>query len=136
MSKQNKGHTILVVDDQENWRKALSSVLRKAGYMVETAGTLQSARRSLARGTYSVIVMDVRLVDAQTDDVSGLELLSETQDVWNETERPGLIIITGYPTEGIEPLALEKYKANHFISKSPEVGFSVERFRELVNGLI
>jgi hypothetical protein len=44
--------------------------------------------------------------------------------------------MTGYPTEGIERLALEKYEANHFVSKSPEAGFRVEEFCALVNDLV
>jgi DNA-binding NtrC family response regulator len=127
---------ILIVDDQENWRQALSSVLWKSGYSVETADSLKSARETLEKDSYALIVTDIRLVDERTGDVSGLELLAELKTTWEKTGRPCLIIMTGYLIEGIEELALSKFEADCFFPKNPPEGFKIEDFRRQVERLL
>lgn len=127
---------ILVVDDQENWREALTSVLHKAGYFVEAVSTLYAAKEALAHKNYSLIITDIRLVDEQQGDVSGLQLLQQVREIWEHSDNPGLIVMTGYIFDGVQELALEKFQADYFLPKNPPDGFDVADFREKVERLM
>jgi DNA-binding response OmpR family regulator len=108
----------------------------KDGYSVSTASTLEAAREALLQNNYSLVIADVRLLDQKLGDIGGLELLSSMRDVWEERNRPGIIVITGYATDNIEEMALSKFKANHFIPKNPPEGFDVAHFRNVVKQIM
>jgi hypothetical protein len=79
---------ILLVDDHPDTLRALAALLRKAGYSVETAGTLQEAEPLLAQT--EILVSDIGLPDG-----SGCDLMSRFK------ERGGVIgiAITGFGQE-------------------------------------
>ena len=81
---------ILVVDDDENIRKVLVTILEDEGYHVESAETAQKAIKMSERETYNVALIDVRLPDME-----GIHLLTKMKDT---TPKMRKIIITGYPT--------------------------------------
>jgi DNA-binding NtrC family response regulator len=81
---------ILVVDDDENIRKVLITILEDEGYNVEFAETAQKAIKMTERETYNVALIDIRLPDME-----GIELLAKMKDT---TPKMRKIIITGYPT--------------------------------------
>jgi DNA-binding NtrC family response regulator len=55
--------TILVVDDDEDFRFNLSAILRGAGYEVRTASTGRQAIKEVARSAPSIALLDFRLPD-------------------------------------------------------------------------
>ncbi len=63
---------VLIVDDDETYRRTLSRAVRRRGHDVETAQDRQSALDATRQGVYDVIVLDYML--PQT---TGLELLPE-----------------------------------------------------------
>jgi len=81
---------ILVVDDDENIRKVLETILEDEGYYVELVGTAKKAIERTRRNFYNLALIDVRLPDME-----GIELLTKIRDT---TPRIRKIIITGYPT--------------------------------------
>lgn len=81
---------ILVVDDDENIRKVLTTILEDEGYSVEAVGTAGKAIAETARNFYNLALIDIRLPD-----LKGIELLTRMRDT---TPRMRKIIITGYPT--------------------------------------
>jgi DNA-binding NtrC family response regulator len=85
-----KNARILVVDDDENIRKVLITILEDEGYNVESAETAQKAIKMTERETYNVALIDIRLPDME-----GIELLTKMKDT---TPKMRKIIITGYPT--------------------------------------
>jgi DNA-binding NtrC family response regulator len=131
-------NTVLIVDDQDNWREALLSVLVKDGFSVSEADSLRTARDALDEQEYSVIIMDVRLMDDSPGDISGLELLLEMRSHWTESNRPGLIVITGYSSGALEVAAYRKLKVDAFFPKNPPEGFDLDGFlvrvRQLITG--
>ncbi|MEM3536616.1 MAG: response regulator [Candidatus Bathyarchaeia archaeon] len=81
---------ILIIDDDENIRKVLTTILEEEGYTVETADTAKKAIEKTKKNFYNLALIDVRLPDME-----GIELLTKMRDT---TPKMRKIIITGYPT--------------------------------------
>ena len=81
---------ILIVDDDENIRKVLTTILEDEGYSVESVGTAKKALAKTAENFYNLALIDIRLPDLE-----GIELLTKIK---NTTPKMRKIIITGYPT--------------------------------------
>jgi two-component system NtrC family response regulator len=86
------------MDDDATVRKTLSGILRKKGYVVETARTGRQAINTPKRQSFSVALVDVRL--PEVDGTTLLDKLKETEP------RMTKIIITGYPSSWIAPSRL------------------------------
>ena len=79
---------ILVIDDDDSGREALTMLLQSAGYEVTSAATGESALDLIDREQYQVIVSDLFLPDK-----SGLDILQNVQKVSPSTE---VIVVTGH----------------------------------------
>ena len=51
--------SILIVDDDQNLRRSLSLILRRAGYLVESVGQACEALQHLQVGAFNLIIMDL-----------------------------------------------------------------------------
>lgn len=81
---------ILIVDDDESIRKALSTVLEDIGYVVDTAQCGSEAIEKSKTSFYNLALIDIRLPDME-----GTMLLKAL----NDTVPPMIkIIVTGYPS--------------------------------------
>ena len=100
--------SVLVVDDEENARTFVGTLLKKKGYEVIEAGTLAEARDNVKKG-----VGDVVLLDVQLNGEFGLNLLYETAMM---PVRPPIIVITGF---GNIDMAVDAMKsgATDFLTK-------------------
>jgi len=94
---------ILVVDDEENIRLVLRTLLRKNGYEVETAEDGEQAIAQLDRFDPDVVLTDVRMPK-----VGGLDLLGTLQA---KGHRATVIVMSAY---GSVDLALEAMKAGAY----------------------
>ena len=83
--------SILVVDDQEEYRMMLSHYLSKLGYHLETAMWADEAVRKLAENTFQLVISDIRM-----EGKDGIVLMKESRSVY-----PGLefIIMTGHAAD-------------------------------------
>jgi DNA-binding NtrC family response regulator len=81
---------ILIIDDDENIRKVLTTILEDEGYYVESVDTAKKAIERTKRKFYNIALIDIRLPDME-----GIELLTRMK---NTTPKIRKIIITGYPT--------------------------------------
>ncbi len=79
---------ILVIDDDDSGREALSKLLRSVGYEVTSAATGEIALDLIDQEQYQVIVSDLFLPDK-----SGLDILQNVQKVSPVTE---VIVVTGH----------------------------------------
>ncbi len=61
---------VLVVEDDEPISTMIVRLLQRAGLATDVAGTVVEAKRLLARGDYTVLVLDLRLGDG-----TGLEVI-------------------------------------------------------------
>jgi DNA-binding NtrC family response regulator len=81
---------ILIIDDDENIRRVLETILTDEGYSVECADTATRGIEKSENGFFNIALVDVRLPDME-----GIELLPKLR-----TTKPKMrkIIVTGYPT--------------------------------------
>lgn len=82
--------SILVVDDDKSILRALTRILQKAGYSVETAETGNEAMGKTRKHRYDLALVDVRLPD-----MNGTDLLTTMADRLRETVK---IVFTGFPS--------------------------------------
>lgn len=131
MASQPDGN-ILIVDDQENWRKVLTHLL-KDRYNVQAISNYEDAEQVIAQSTFDVIVLDVRLVDKDIFNVSGLALLEKIKKHKPDT---GVVVLTGYP-DSVRKEILQEYDADVFFSKAPEgKSFDTSGFKALIQDLV
>jgi DNA-binding NtrC family response regulator len=100
--------TLLLVDDEESFRKLTGKELQHAGYQVSTAGTLEEARQLLVKQAFHLVLLDVRLPDG-----SGLDLLGEIKESAPQTE---VLMLTAYGTIE-EAIRAMKLGALDFLTK-------------------
>ena len=79
---------IIVVEDDPILRRNLEQQLRQQRYDVAATGDLAGARELMARDTFDLIFLDVRLPDGE-----GTDLLRELQ---SQPEKPLVVIVTGF----------------------------------------
>jgi DNA-binding NtrC family response regulator len=79
---------ILVIDDDDSGRHALTMLLRSAGYEVTSAATGLSALDLIDREQYQVVISDLFLPDK-----SGLDILQNVHKISPATE---VIVVTGH----------------------------------------
>ncbi len=81
---------VLIVDDEEEIRGSLESILREEEYLVTTAATAGEAMALLRDATYDVVLLDIWLPDRD-----GLEALVEIKQLESS---PEVVIISGHGT--------------------------------------
>jgi two-component system response regulator HydG len=81
---------VLVVDDQKNMRATTALLLRQAGHRVDEAEDGQAALEKLSRGSYDVVLTDLRMPN-----VDGLGLLRAAQ---REAPQTQVVMMTAYGT--------------------------------------
>ena len=112
---------ILVVDDDENIRKTLTTILKNEGYIVDTAQNGSEAVKKTEKTAYNVALIDIRLPD-----IEGIELLTKIKDAVPKTRK---IIVTGYPTLKNAVAAVNK-QAHAYLMKPVDIEKLLETIRE------
>jgi DNA-binding NtrC family response regulator len=118
MSKQAR---ILVVDDDENIRKTLTTILQNEGYTVDSAQNGNEAIKKTEASAYNVALIDIRLPDME-----GIELLAKMKNAVPKTRK---IIITGYPTLKNAIAAVNK-QADAYLMKPVDMDKLLETIHE------
>lgn len=119
--------TVLIIDDEETFRRNTEDFLQARGYETKGVATLVEGRASLKRGDGDVILLDVQLPDG-----FGPNLLYELA---NLPVRPPVILITAY---GDIEMAVEAMKsgAHDFLTKPiqfTQLEKSLQRACEIVS---
>ena len=91
---------ILIIDDDDDIRKVLASILEEKGYETDTAKNGEEAVTKAGKNFYNLALIDIRLPDME-----GTDLLSRLEQT---TPKMIKIILTGYPTMGNAVSALNK----------------------------
>jgi HAMP domain-containing protein/signal transduction histidine kinase/CheY-like chemotaxis protein len=100
-ASQRQSMRILLVEDHEDTNKSLTNLLRRRGYYVQSAASLQSALELSAKEEFDVLISDLGLPDG-----SGIELMQKLN--------------SGRPLVGI---ALTGFGMEEDIRKTREAGF-------------
>jgi DNA-binding response OmpR family regulator len=94
-------HHILVVDDEENIRSALSTFLGRMGYQVQTVSTGPAALDAVEKQEPDLVLLDVVLDERNQNSMSGLEVCRRLRS--RERFIP-IIMLTSYPEWQVESL--------------------------------
>jgi CheY-like chemotaxis protein len=101
--------TLLLLDDEENVLRALVRLLRRDGYRILTASSVNEAFDLLARNDVQVIVSDQRMPD-----MSGIEFLSRVREMYPNTVR---LALSGYTDVGTISEAINQGAVYRFLLK-------------------
>jgi CheY-like chemotaxis protein len=79
---------VLIIDDNEDLRYLMQSLLREAGYDVVTAENGEQALQAAGRFSFDLFILDLRLPD-----IGGFELIERLRE-----ELPGaaIVVVSGY----------------------------------------
>lgn len=98
MGNNNRMKNILIIDDDKSILRIFSIMLKKQGYLVDTAVTGEEAIERTCKSFF-----DLALVDVKLPDMDGVELLKKIQST-----NPNIIkiVITGFASveDGIRAL--------------------------------
>ncbi len=111
MTEQNKGHAILIVDDEPNVIKALQRSLRNEAYVIHTAQDVMTALQLIDTMNFSVIISDYTMPN-----MSGAELLSRVK---SKNPRCVRIMLSGATNSQSvpQPIATTILNCDAFVSK-------------------
>jgi diguanylate cyclase (GGDEF)-like protein/PAS domain S-box-containing protein len=112
--------TLLVVDDNELNRDALSRHLRRQGYLVTVASDGHEALALIAAGTYDVVLLDVEMPG-----MSGLEVLTRLRAAHSDTELP--VIMVTARSQGPDIVEAFRLGANDYVTKPIDVPVALAR---------
>jgi DNA-binding NtrC family response regulator len=112
---------ILVIDDDENIRKVLATILEDEGYIVETAETAKKGIEKSEKTFCNLALIDIRLPDME-----GIDLLLKLRSTKPKMRK---IIVTGYPTLQNAVAAVNK-GADAYVMKPFEVDKILQTIRE------
>jgi len=132
---------ILIVDDDENIRSTMQTILEDEGYLVDLAATGKEAVEMTQQAIYNIALLDIRLPDME-----GVELLKLMKDYVPKTRK---IMVTGYPSLQnavtavnknadaylIKPVDIEKLLSlirEQLKSQEAEKNFSEQRVAEFI----
>jgi PAS domain S-box-containing protein len=87
--KQPTQYRILLVDDEEGICFTLGALLRKEGYLVDSASCINAAQKLLHSSRYDLAIIDIMLADE-----SGIDLLREVKTTSHATQ---VVMFTGFP---------------------------------------
>jgi len=99
---------LLIVEDNFQLADDLSKFLTENGFIVESAGTLNTAKEKVSVYDYDLVILDLGLPDG-----SGLDLISEIKRVKKD---PGILIVTAKNSVEDKVMGLE-LGADDFITK-------------------
>lgn len=90
---------ILIVDDEPNYLKALSDVLKKKGYRVDTATSADQLIAKAEKKPFNIILTDVRL--------PGMEGTKTFREIKKISPRTTIIVMAAYYEKDIEKEYIE-----------------------------
>jgi DNA-binding NtrC family response regulator len=112
---------VLVVDDEKDFRDAMSKVLARRGMVVATASDGMSALDQMVGSIFDVVILDLRMPGP-----SGLDVLAEIKKKYPTTE---VILLTGHPSVALALRGLRQ-GAFDFVVKPQNVDAIARKIRE------
>jgi Response regulator containing CheY-like receiver, AAA-type ATPase, and DNA-binding domains len=110
----NRQGRILVVDDLEKWRDEVSASLIRAGFHVDAVDSPATALQRLSDSFYHLMVLDIRMVETDPDNVEGMDFLRSLDE---RGEAMKIVVLSAHGTKGQMREAFKDYKIADFIQK-------------------
>ncbi|MFM2481367.1 response regulator [Celerinatantimonas sp. YJH-8] len=98
--KEGSGHKVLVVDDLELSRKALTGMLDELGYQVETATNGHQALEKIAQAFTSDRPFEAVLLDWKMPGIDGVETSRRIKKLFH-TQPPPILMISAYQKQAV-----------------------------------
>lgn len=112
----NRQGRILVVDDLEKWREQLVETLQRGGFYANAAASTKEVLERLIESFYHLLLLDIRLVDADPGNQEGIDLLKEMEKR-GLSEAVKVIILSAYGTRDQMRTAFKDHRVADFLSK-------------------
>lgn len=124
MNTQNSPRRLLVIDDEANMRHMLSTVLKKAGYVVETASDGADGLNMIDGAQYDFILCDIKMPK-----MGGMEFLAASRDKIGSST---VIMMSAYGSieTAIEAMKMGAYDYISKPFKSDEVYLTLKKAEE------
>ena len=122
-------YKILLVDDEESIRSALSTFLQRVGFSIEVAASGEEALQKVASVDPDLIILDVILNEADPSAMSGIEVC---RLVRQRDRFIPIIMLTSYPEWQVESLG---QGAIGFITKPWDNNALVTQIRTTLNAV-
>jgi len=107
---------VLIVDDLQKWQEQLVNILNRNGFYADSAPTADQALKRLEEELFHVLVLDIRMNDADHTNVDGIEMLTRLKERhWNDTVK--VIMLSAYGTQEQMRTAFKDYDVADFVSK-------------------
>jgi diguanylate cyclase (GGDEF)-like protein/PAS domain S-box-containing protein len=113
-------YSLLVVDDLELNRDALSRRLAQRGYDVTTAATGKDAIALAAERAFDLVLLDIEMPE-----MSGLEVLSHLRERHSQTDLP--VIMVTARTQGTDIVEAFRLGANDYVTKPVDFAVALAR---------
>lgn len=113
----NRKGRVLIVENEQRWRDALTDILQQDGFQAEAVGTTAQAWECLETNFYHLATFDIRMEDQfDPTDVEGIKLLRRlSDDGLNEAMR--IVLLSAYGTKNQMREAFKKHGISDFLSK-------------------
>lgn len=112
----NRRGCVLIVDDDEDWCEELTEILQREGFQVDSAPTIAKALELLDDAIYHLLVVDIRMNEADQTNEDGINLLKEL-DSRGLNEATKVIMLSAYGTKERTRTAFKKYQVADFLFK-------------------
>jgi two-component system response regulator AtoC len=124
MDENNTIKQLLVIDDEANMRHMLSTVLKKAGYHVDTASDGQKGLQRVGETQYDFILCDIKMPK-----MDGMEFLQSARDLLGTTT---VIMMSAYGSidTAIEAMKMGAYDYISKPFKTDEVYLTLKKAEE------
>ena len=109
--------SLLLVDDDEVFRKRLARAMSSRGYAVREAATIEDATIAAREDSPELALVDLRLPSTASQGASGLDVVRSLKEIDPTTN---VVVLTGY---GSIATALEAVRlgATHYLTKPVDV---------------
>jgi DNA-binding NtrC family response regulator len=123
----NNSISILIVDDDINYRTILSDFLKSEGYYVESSNSAEEAMSRLEKDFFNIIISDLKLPGK-----SGIELLKTVKSRSKDVE---MIILTAFGSVDSAVAALKIGACDYLVKplSLEELSITVKRLIEKIN---
>src|SRR5256714_2803120 len=112
----NRRGRILIIDDEEDWCEELTEILQREGFHAASAPTITKALDLLNDAIYHVLVVDIRMNEADQSNEDGINLLKEL-DKRGLSEATKVIMLSAYGTKERTRTAFKNYQVADFLYK-------------------
>lgn len=119
---------ILAVDDNPRWRELLSETLQQQGYQVDTAASYAEAHQRLNDTFYHLLILDIRLEDANEENNEGMDLLAQIKQR-DPGDALSVIILSAF---GTRKQMREAFRDHHVADFQSKDDFNDTTFVKLV----